>query len=210
VAVVASVSRDEVLLVAVSTALAPLEARGIVPDVVVMVDTHPLLIEHLRALQHPERLARVPLVYAADLDADVLAAWPGPRLAAHLALPGYADAKKARGVLFCSGTVAHTAVDLAVKMGASTVRLAGLDFAYPRGATHARGAAFAGRRERGSVSVTSVVGELVSTDVNLLGYLRELERYVAAHPSVRFVNGSAAGARIQGTLHEPADEGGAR
>ncbi len=207
VPVVTSVPRGEVLLVAVSTALAPLEAREIVPDVVVMVDTHPLLLEHLRVLRRPDVLARVPLVHAADLDADVLSAWPGPRLAAHLALPGYAAAKTPRGVLFCSGTVAHTAVDLAVKMGATTVRLAGLDFAYPSGATHAEGAVFRGRRDRGTVSVTSVTGELVPTDVNLLGYLRDLERYIAASPSVRFVNGSASGARIAGTAHEPAPRG---
>ncbi|MBX7195960.1 MAG: DUF115 domain-containing protein [Sandaracinaceae bacterium] len=205
--VVQSVPRDEVLMIAVSTALAPLEARGIVPDVAVMVDTHPLLLGHVRALRRPEALSAVPLVYAADLDADVLAAWPGPRLAAHLALPGYADASIRRGVLFCSGTVAHTAIDLAVKMGARTVRLAGLDLAYPGGATHAEGAAFGARRDRGSVSVESVRGELVPTDLNFLGYLRDLERYIAKHPEVRFVNGSLAGARIRGTVHEPPTEG---
>jgi hypothetical protein len=52
-----------------------------------------------------------------------------------------------------------------------------------------------------------VTGELVPTDVNLLGYLRDLERYIAASPSVRFVNGSASGARIVGTAHEPAPRG---
>jgi hypothetical protein len=105
--------------------------------------------------------------------------------------------------------VSHTAVDLAVRMGASTVRFAGLDFAYPNGATHAEGAAFAAQHKAGRVTVESVRGELVTTDVNLLGYLRDLERYIAAHPTIRFVNGSVGGARIAGTSHEPPPTHGA-
>ncbi len=206
VPVVSSVPRGEILLVAVSTALAPLEKVGVVPDVVVMVDAGPLLMSHLRALERLDDLASVPLVYAADLDPDVLAAWPGPRLAAHLALPGYGEAGTPRGELFCSGTVAHAAIDLAVKMGAAVVRLAGIDLAYPTGTTHAPGAAFARTRTSGGIEVQSVRGGTVATDVNLLGYLRDLERYIQRHPAVRFVNGSAAGARIAGTVHEPPSE----
>lgn len=205
VPVVTSVTRDDVLLVAVTTALAPLEKQGVVPDVVVAIDAHPALLAHLTALRHLERLARVPLVYAVDVDPDVLAAWPGPRLAAHLRLPGYESIVPRRGALFCSGTVAHAAVDLAVRMGATQVRFAGLDFAFPGGASHAEGAAFSARRA-GRVEVEDVNGGLVGTDINLLGYLRDLERYVGEHPAVRFVNGSLAGARIAGAAHEPPEE----
>jgi hypothetical protein len=206
VPVVSGVPRSEILLVAVSTALAPLEKVGVIPDVAVMVDAHPLLRAHLEALERPEALARVPLVYAADLDPEVLAAWPGQRLAAHLALPGYAEALPRRGELFCSGTVAHAAIDLAVKMGAAVVRFAGIDLAYPSDTTHAAGAALARPRTPIGMEVESVRGGAVRTDLNFLGYLRDLERYLQRHPRVRFVNGSLAGARIVGTVHEPPRE----
>lgn len=192
--------RHEMTLIAVSTALGPLERVGLRPDIVVMIDPLAALGRHLDAVPDLAALRDVPLVYAIDIDAGVLARWPGPRFAALLALPSYASLARdhALGELFCSGTVTHTAVDLAVKMGARDVVLVGADFAYPGGNTHAEGTPFRRAIGRSKVVVESVGGERIPTDVNLLGYLRDLERYIGQAASVRFWNASTEGARIDG------------
>lgn len=42
-------------------------------------------------------------------------------------------------------------------------------------------------------------GSRVKTQLNFRSYLCELERFIAAHPQVRFYNSSRDGARIVGT-----------
>ncbi|MNG27451.1 hypothetical protein D3C81_2076890 [compost metagenome] len=42
-------------------------------------------------------------------------------------------------------------------------------------------------------------GQKVKTQLNFRGYLCELERYIARHPQVLFLNSSRAGAMIAGT-----------
>jgi hypothetical protein len=174
-------------LVAVDAALRPLLAAGVVPALVVTQDAHP---EGMRRVfdVRDERLARVPLVYGADTPPEVLAAWPGPR---------HAD----RDALFSSGSVLHPAVDLAVRLGAREVALFGADFALVGGASHVAGCAWSFRGEvvPGSAWVLDGDGERVASLPNLVGYLRDLERYVARHPRVDFVVRARAGAAIRGT-----------
>ncbi len=191
--------RAEGTLIAVSTALVPLLRAGVPPDVVVMVDPHPALGRHLDGVD-PEVIRTIPLVYALDLHPDVLARWPGPRLAALLDLPSYQPLMSDHpiGSLFCSGTVTHAALDLAVKMGASDVVLLGADLAFPGGLSHAEGAVFERAPGPIKVQVESVSGTSVATDVNLLSYLRAMEQYLEKTPNVRFWNTSTTGARIAG------------
>lgn len=192
--------RSEFAIIAVSTVLAPLEKRGICPDFTVMVDPRPELGRHLDVLESLEWLASVPLVYGSDLAPDLLRRWPGPRYASHLSLPGVDELcnESPLATLFCSGTVAHTAVDLAVRLGARDVLLSGADFAFPGGRSHADGTAYARAVSGPRVPVESVSGDLIETDINLLGYLRDLEAYIEAHSEVRFWNASRVGAAIRG------------
>lgn len=192
--------RNQLTLIAVTTALASVEAAGLVPDVVIAVDPAESLTEHLDALRDPQGLAQIPLVYALDAHPEFIARWPGPRHAVRLDLDGYVEVEPATdfGSLFCSGTVTHAAVDLAVQMGARDVVLLGADFSHPGGMTHAAEAAHARGADPSHLEVQNVAGQRVPTNLNLLGYLRDLEDYIAQCEDVRFWNASDQGARIAG------------
>jgi hypothetical protein len=193
-------NRDEFQLVAVTTALTSIEAAGFKPDVVVAVDPQDLLAGHLEAVADLEAWSDVPLVYALDVSPEVLRMWPGPRYAARLTLNDFEDIEPDTefGTLFCAGTVTHTAADLARQLGADEVVLMGADFAYPGGQSHAADAPFVSSPAQTHLDVLDVTGNPIPTSLNLLGYLRDLEDYIAQHPGVRFWNASAVGARIAG------------
>jgi hypothetical protein len=193
--------REGAVLIAVTTALRPLFHAGLRPDFTVVIDPHPDIAAHFVGLA-PEWMAAVPLVYVPCVHPDVLKAWQGPRYGAYLQQPRYQALARVnpRGTLYCSGTVAHTAVDLAVRMGCAEVVLLGTDFAYVNGRSHATGAA----HERNAPStaeswVVSGDGQRVASNLAFVGFLRDLEGYIAAHPSVRFRSRSRRGARIAGT-----------
>jgi len=187
------------LVIAISTALQPLARGGLVPDYVVMIDG--LSIDPLTPAQRAT-FGAVPLVYAAEVQRATLEAWPGPRFACALERPRYAalQARRPLGALWTEGTVAHSAVDLAVQLGAAEVQLFGLDFGYPGGESHARQTPDwqpQRRSERGR-TVLDGTGRRLASDANLITYLRDLEAYVARHPSVRFRKSGRRGAALAG------------
>ncbi len=198
--------RHRLALIAVTTALLPLHRAGFIPDAAVVVDHMPEILAHFQGLD-TTALVRTPLVYFPTVHPDVLRWWPGPRLMAypwpqqpHLA--GLAQ-QLPRASLFCSGTVTHAAVDLAVRLGARQVVLLGADFSFPRGRTHADGAAEArpaGETAAHRLWVLDGHGRRVPSAFNLRAYLRDLEAYIARHPHVTFVNTGRDGARIEGAL----------
>lgn len=195
--------RDDVFLVAVSTALRPLEAAGIVPDVVCMIDPKPELMRHVSVLDDLERYREVPLAYLPLVDPDVLDAWPGPRLSFYSSHARFDAIKRelSRPTLFVSGTVTHPATDLAVRSGAKEVVLLGTDFGFPNGRTHASGAAYErklGEHEGRLFTVVDGHGDTIRSDVSLIGFLRDLEAFIANSPHTRFFVGSRDGACIAG------------
>lgn len=187
------------LVVAISTALQPLARGGLLPDYVVMIDG--LSIDPLTPEQRA-KFAGVPLVYAVEVQRATLESWPGPRFAAALERPRYDAllARKRLGALWTEGTVAHSAVDFAVRLGAAEVQLHGLDFGYPGGESHARQTPDwqpQRRTERGR-TVLDGTGRRLASDANLITYLRDLEGYVARHPEVRFRKTGRRGAALTG------------
>lgn len=192
-------------LIAVDAALAPLLAQGIVPDFVVCVDASrkgilPYFSGELAACR------AATLVYLPVVHADVLERWPGRRLLALSRDARYSALAQAapQDVLFVSGSVLHPAVDLAVRLGARTVELHGVDLCFPAGQSHVAGAAHAHEvadwMQRG-VWVLDGNGERVPTLPNLRGYLRDLEAFLERHPEVAFSKRCREGARIEGVAY---------
>jgi hypothetical protein len=200
-------------LIAVDSALRSLLDAGVIPDVTVSVDVHlsgmaKSFAGDLTALEHSD------LVYYPVVPGEVLVRWPGRRLVAYGGHARWAELRscRPRGVLWVSGSVIHAAVDLAVHMGAARIVLVGCDFGYVGNKTHADGSLL-GRAENQpdlraagppGTWVPDVAGGRLASIPNLVGYLRELERYIRAHPDVTFLNASRAGAAIEGT--RPAHE----
>ena len=200
--------RDQVYLIAVNTALMPLLAAGIVPDVVVVIDGFEEgILRHFSG--GLDACAHTALVYSPVVAPAVLERWPGPRYAAYLQHPLYDELRHAlpRGELFTSGSVLHSAVDLAVRMGAAEVALLGVDLCFPAAAEYVGGVRTLPQGTAPAEARTWVLdghGQRVPTRPNYRGFLRDLEQYIARHPEVCFINGSRTGARIAGAVY--ADE----
>lgn len=197
-----SENRKGKVVIAVSTSLVPLQRAGIEPDIVIAIDCMPVLMKHITEAEQ-EPLRNIPFVYYPTVHPSVISAWPGPRLTAYSYRKRYValNHKVTKGFLFDSGTVTHAAVDLAVKMGAREVILLGADFSYPGGKSHANTAVYfedMGGPEKFRQWVINGRGEKVQTDVNLLGYFRDLEIYIERHPEVRFLKRGRDGAHLSG------------
>ncbi|CAD5202233.1 motility associated factor glycosyltransferase family protein [Pseudomonas sp. FEN] len=189
---------DRPLFISVDTAYRPLREHGIRPDIVVSIDQR-IGFRHLP----PEASDGIPLVYMPLSDPQVLHAWKGPRYGGCSISPIYASVREQfhRGLLFVGGSVLHPAVDLAVKMGAARITLFGADFAFPLNKTHAgwKDGDLGPGVELARHWVLDGQGQRVRTQLNFRRYLVELERYIACHPQVTFLNSSRAGARILGS-----------
>ncbi|WP_455203701.1 motility associated factor glycosyltransferase family protein [Kaarinaea lacus] len=193
------------VLICVDAALKPLLDAGIEPSYVVSIDAHETIIADLLDcnLGHPESVA---LVYFPTVHPNTLTVWQGPRYVAYSPSPLFAEVSKqlSRGTLFSSGSVIHPAIDLAVKMGAEEIKLCGVDFSYPRQQSHVSGAVTFEKMDVSSKQywVFDGHGNKVTSDPNFLAYLRDLEMYINTQPTVRFINLSREGARIEGTVYE--------
>lgn len=188
--------------ISVDTAYRPLLEHGIKPDLVVTVDKN-INARHLPVAGSDD----LPLVYVPMSDPSVLEGWKGKRYAAYSASPIYAVLRQqiSKAQLNVGGSVMHPAVDLAVKMGAATVTLFGADFAFPMNKTHAgwNDGDLGPGAHLAKHWVLDGHGQRVKTQLNFRGYLNVLERYIADHPQVRFLNSSRAGAMIAGTTYDP-------
>ncbi|UVL36325.1 DUF115 domain-containing protein [Pseudomonas sp. B21-041] len=190
------------LFICVDTAYRPLIEHGIVPDLVVTIDQR-ISFRHLPF----EASDGIPLVYLPMSDPEVLRAWKGKRYGGYSASPVYAGLREQhpRALLHVGGSVIHPAVDLAVQMGASRITLFGADFAFPMNKTHAgwSDGDLGPPVNQARHWVRDGHGQRVTTQLNFRGYLCVLERYIAAHPQVEFLNSSRSGALIAGTDFNP-------
>jgi hypothetical protein len=132
---------DNLLLIAVDTALKPLLKRGITPDFVVTVDPQFIncfFTAHLGQLIHdPPTLIADPAVHPATLRG-----YQGPIfLTSSVFSPGRFIERfsGSKGTIAAGGSVSVSAFDVARIMGADPIILLGLDLSYGGGKTHVSG-----------------------------------------------------------------------
>ena len=195
--------RDDIQVVAVSTALRSLVAAEMVPDQVVVIDPKSEMVDHFKGVEMP-KLTGTPLVYLPTVHRKVIEMWPGPRLVTYIQRPRFEQLARtvSRGVLFCDGSVTHVAVDLAVRMAAKMIVLIGADFCFPDQKRHVDGAVHNTPVSDGEgaahPSVVNGLGHRTPSRTDMVGFLRDLEGYIARHPTVIFRNTGRAGATITG------------
>lgn len=195
-------TKNPPLIIAVDTALRPLAQIGIRPDIVVSID------RNKREKFLYTGMGEVPLVYSPALANDVIKAWPGPRYTTYFELSEYDKWRKShpKASLLSLGSVIHSAVDLAIKMGVNQIVLLGADFGFPDGENYARTLEkFSSKKLKISDWVIDGYGKKIPTMPNLNGYLMALEEYIGLHPEVRFYNSSRSGACIKGTHYISTD-----
>ncbi|WP_282167520.1 motility associated factor glycosyltransferase family protein [Shewanella japonica] len=197
-----SLMKDRPLLVAVDTAYMALASNGIIPDIVVSIDS-------LISMKYfPDNVdEKTALVCFPTVTTNLLDNWPGPKYMAYSQLSLFDDLneenKKIR--LFSSGSVIHPAVDLAVLLGAKELTLFGADFCFPDNKTHAHwkeGALNTTVTSKNPHWVFNSRGEKVVTNLNFRGYLRSLEAYISQTSQVCYFQTSLKGAKINGAKYK--------
>ncbi len=187
------------ILIALDASVKVLLDKNIIPDVVISIDQY---AKHLFDGVDLTRLNKTSLVYTPRVNHHFLDSWPGQRYATYSSAALYDDIAKTypRAKLFSGGSVIHSAVDLAVKIGAREVLFLGADFAFTHNRSHAHDIEYAAVLNTQNTAhwVFNSRGEKVPTLANLKGYLRDLEHYIATQPQVTFYTGSELGAKIEG------------
>jgi hypothetical protein len=187
----------------VDAALHTLLDHGITPDYVVSVDAQDKFISRFFDVDLGS-CEGSGLVYFPVVGSATLRRWRGPRFVAYSANPIYADiaVRFPRSRLWSGGSVIHTAADLAVLLGASTIVFAGADFGFPENRYHAHPEQ--DRHLKTEVSrlqgdwLTDCRGRKITTIPSYRTYLRDLEGFIRQHRSVEFLRVGAGGAEIQG------------
>ena len=184
-----------------------LVTAGIKPDIIVTLDPLPVVLRFFEL--NLATLSQTSLVYFPIVHPSVVQCWPHDRYAAYTTHERFNPLREriTRTNLFASGSVIHPATDLAVRMGPSTVYLAGADFGYPFDSTHASSSAFCKPSPKTNASghtVTSYAGDSVPTEMNFLSFYRDLEAYIGSGicQKCKFINLGQFSARIAGVSYE--------
>lgn len=189
------------LIIAADTAYKALIANDIQPDIVVSID-HKISQKLLPSTQS----SATKLVYFPRVPSETIGAWMGKRYCAYATSPLYdnLNSQYPRLRLFSSGSVIHTAIDLAVFLKAESITLFGCDFCFVDNNSHA----FWGNGEAGLNACTAKHwvfdgnGNKASTNLNFRAYLRALEIYIKQHPNVAFYQSNLKSAKISGAIYK--------
>lgn len=191
---------------AVDAAISPLVDFGIIPDYVITLDHKRDPLMKFYADHIVSKMGTSSLVYFPVVHKDIIGRWPGSKYCAYTQNPIYDVIKQEipRGELFASGSVYHPAVDLAVKMGSRRVYLAGADFSFPNNESHASGSYYQKKIEISGHEkyLENGYDKRVPSIQSLVMYLRDLEKYIALHSEVEFINLSRDGAKIDRVFYE--------
>ncbi len=187
------VKTDGALVVAASTALRFLLDSGVTPDYCVNIDTLPEQIKHLDGVSD-ETTAQISLVYHPTVNPEFVSRWKGKRFY-------YGNSAD----LYTSGTVMHTAADLAVKLGAKRITMLGCDFCYPEMQSHVPGVFDAKDLKMRPTLLETIDGNgnRAYTDFNLAQYHRHMEDYIAqAGKGVQWFKRGRLGVTVRGAAWE--------
>lgn len=129
--------QDKVIIIAVAQALRILYAYEIIPDFICTVDFGEVNFGHLRGLMD----SKVPLVATNRTYGPLLKAWVGPKFVVETPIEDvYKDTAaailKGKGVLDQGGSVSHSCLGLAMKLGCNPITLIGQDLAMSDGKSH--------------------------------------------------------------------------
>ncbi|MFA5577633.1 MAG: 6-hydroxymethylpterin diphosphokinase MptE-like protein [Tissierellaceae bacterium] len=190
---------DGGIILSVGRAAKALLAMGIRPDYIILTDpSRHLYNNQLKGLE-PD----IPIIVLSTADKNIMKNYKGKR---YIALQkGYPKAEelaeKLGAVLVrTGGSVATTALDIAIKMGGNPIVFVGQDLGFTDNKSHSSKA-----RARNIVDssglrdVEDVYGNTIQTSKNLYIYLRWIQNRIEEEKNIEFIDATEGGARIRGT-----------
>ena len=189
---------DDTIIVAVTTVLKKLTNRGIIPDYAVVMDSQMRTFEQIEGL----KIMDTPLLVDSTACWRFAEEYKGKKYIVYQ--KGFGEADRCAREENCQqyetgGSVTTLALEIALRLGATSIYLLGVDLAYPNGISHATGTMDRmGRDTNGMKRVKSVNGDWVYTDLLFDSYRNWIESKINRYPQVDFYNLSTCGAHIEG------------
>ncbi|MBN2483052.1 MAG: motility associated factor glycosyltransferase family protein [Candidatus Omnitrophica bacterium] len=210
-------AKGKIFIFAVGTAYRVLLKNGIKPDVVVVVDAHEVILKQFKDIDPSGTyLFSANFVRKEIIDAfmpDVFFYFPST-IPYDVLLP---DSQRAKGRAYAGGSVAHSALDIAVQLGFNPVILVGQDLSYASsGQTYASGSVYDGKtiqyQDERDFHTQGLVWMRGNYEDKVIGsqvfyiFVSSFEQYIRRHPEVTYINATSGGAYIEGTTLMPLAE----
>ncbi len=181
-------------IIAVGTVFRKLMENGIVPDIVTILDPQERTYRQIEGLEDQS----VPMLLGVTAYWRFAANYQGDKYL--VPLTGVHEETESEEAWAIGGTVTHLAIEAAIRFGAGSIYLVGVDLAYPNGVSHAEGTM--DRTVKGTADmlpVEGVGGTVVYADSMFIAYRRWIEDRIALTPQITYYNMSRIGAKIAGT-----------
>ena len=194
-------AEGKALIMCVGTALKALLKHNINPDIVVSIDGNEANYKHFKDI------AEIPDTYLfAEMGNHyrIQSQWNDKQAFFTMKRNFSGWVEKLKGEytpIKTGGTVAHSMVDLAYKLGADPIVLVGQDLAYAEGRTHARGTTYEGQKAENNkmIEVEGISGDTVLTSKSFLSMLSYFNNYFSKHPDRTYIDATEGGAKINHT-----------
>jgi hypothetical protein len=188
------------IIIAVGTAVKPLVKAGVQPDFIIVTDPSELIYKNqLESID-----TDVPIIVLSTCDRNVMKHYKGYKYIAFqegFKLAEVYAAENKHRLVKTGGSVATTALDIAIRWGGNPIVFVGQDLALTGGKTHAQDAY---SRENADNTanlrpVEDVFGNTVYTTKVLHMYLKWIENRIREENQIMFIDATEGGARIKGT-----------
>lgn len=191
--------KGKALILSVGSALRPLLIKGITPDFFIIIDPKK---ETYKQIEGYEDL-KIPFIYLATASAYTVSKYKGVKLIACQEKEYLRGTDKEEYLVDSGGSVATTALDIAIKMGGNPIVLVGQDLAYVNGKNHAEHGTHLNIHSPKLKNMRRVIGhngETLYTSLGLLSFKYWIENRIKKEQRT-FINATEGGAYIKGMKH---------
>lgn len=187
--------RDKFNIISVGSSLKTLMNKGIKPDAIVILDGKEVVRKQLVGFENED----IPLCFSSSASRWAINAYNGPKYI-------FNTEKENEIVIKTRGTVAVSAIDIAIKCNAKEVILLGQDLAFIDGKSHTSmfekvyGFKDNVKEYHKNKTVLGVDGNFITTTQGYIMFKNKIESLINENKEVRFINCSR-GAQIKGTQY---------
>ncbi|MCA1055302.1 DUF115 domain-containing protein [Rossellomorea aquimaris] len=192
----------KIKVICVGTAVIPLLAENIKPDLIMISDPKDNIFKQLEGIN----TTSIPLVYLSTANHLTVKSYSGERYIAWQKGFQQAEIKAQSNTILIEtgGSVATCLLDMLVKLGSKRIGLIGQDLSFTDNYSHAANthAQKVIQEDYSYIEVKDYYGNSqVKTSKNLYAYLKWFERYASTHQDIELCNCTEGGAYIKGWDH---------
>jgi len=187
--------RDEFNIISVGSSLKAIMNNEIKPDAIVILDGKEVVRKQLMGYENED----IPLCFSSSASRGAVNAYNGPKYIFNVE-------KENEIIIKTRGTVAVSAIDIAVKCNAKEIILLGQDLAFINGKSHTSmfekvyGFKDNVKEDHKNETVLGVDGNLLATTKGYMMFKNKIESLINENKNIKFINCSK-GAQIKGTEH---------